>query len=291
MFAKDRLVLGLVGLSLCAVPLGAQPHRITAKEVIERIQKNVGVPWRTETIDGFKAGSPDTPVTGIATTMMATWDVLHRAAASGKNLIITHEPTFYDHYDKAPALERANDPVLAAKQAFIREHNLVVWRFHDHWHMRRPDGITTGVVRWMGWEKTLVPDSGNRLRLPETTVGAVASEVKSKLKASGVRIVGDPQMKVTKAALVLGAAPSGMQMQALERDDVDLEIIGETREWETVEYVRDAAAQGKHKALIIIGHVPSEQPGMDECARWLKTFVPEVPVEFVPATDPFTLAK
>jgi putative NIF3 family GTP cyclohydrolase 1 type 2 len=291
MFAKDTRVLGLVALSLCAVPLGAQPRRITAKDVIDRIQKNVGVPWRTETIDGFKAGNPDTPVTGIATTMMATWDVLHRAAASGKNLVITHEPTFYDHYDKAPALERAKDPVLAAKQSFIREHNLVIFRFHDHWHMRRPDGITTGVVRWMGWEKELVPDSGNRVRLPETTVGGIASELKNKLKASAVRIVGDPRMKVTKAALVLGAAPSGMQMQTLERDDVELEIIGETREWETVEYVRDAAAQGKHKALIIIGHVPSEQPGMDECARWMKTFVAEVPVEFIPASDPFSLAK
>ena len=223
--------------------------------------------------------------------MMATWDVLHKAVATGKNLIITHEPTFYDHLDKAPSLERAHDAVLTEKQAFIKQHNLVVWRFHDHWHMRRPDGITTGVVRWLGWEKALVPDSGNRLVLPPATVGAIASQVKRKLKANAVRIVGNPQMKVTKAALLLGAAPSPMQMAALERDDVELEIIGETREWETVEYVRDAAAQGKHKALIIIGHVSSEQPGMDECARWMKTFVTEVPVEFIPAADPFTAVK
>jgi hypothetical protein len=26
---------------------------------------------------------------------------------------------------------------------------------------------------------------------------------------------------------------------------------------------------------------------MGECARWLKTFVTEVPVEFVPAGEPF----
>ena len=37
-------------------------------------------------------------------------------------------------------------------------------------------------------------------------------------------------------------------------------MIGEAREWETVEYVDDAVAAGQKKALIIIGHIPSEQP-------------------------------
>jgi len=64
-------------------------------------------------------------------------------------------------------------------------------------------------------------------------------------------------------------------------------LVGETREWETVEYVADAATQGRKKALIVIGHIPSEQPGMEECSGWLKTFVKDVPIEFVPAKQPF----
>src|ERR1700683_315379 len=76
---------------------------------IGRIQKNVGVPWRSQTVDTFKAGDPDTLVTGIATTMMATFDVLERAAASGKNLIVTHEPTFYGHQDETAALAKEDD--------------------------------------------------------------------------------------------------------------------------------------------------------------------------------------
>src|SRR5436309_6229446 len=109
----------------------AQDHRPTAREIVERIQKNVGVPWRTQTVDTFKAGSPDTPVTGIATTMMATFEVLEKAAAAGRNLVITHEPTFYSHLDTTDDLR--NDPVFQAKQSFIAAHHLVVWRFHDHW--------------------------------------------------------------------------------------------------------------------------------------------------------------
>src|SRR2546421_6065365 len=87
---------------------------LTARQVIERIQKNVGVPWRAQTVDTFKAGNPDTAVKGIATSFMATFDVLKRAAASGKNLVITHEPTFYNHEDQTA--EFANDPVYRDKQ-------------------------------------------------------------------------------------------------------------------------------------------------------------------------------
>jgi hypothetical protein len=80
-------------------------------------------------------------------------------------------------------------------------------------------------------------------------------------------------------------------MSALERENVEVLLVGETREWETVEYVADAVTEGRKKALIVIGHIPSEQAGMEECARWLKGFVNEVPVEFVAAKQPFWLAR
>ena len=64
-------------------------------------------------------------------------------------------------------------------------------------------------------------------------------------------------------------------------------LVGETREWETVEYAADAATEGKRKGLMVIGHVPSEQAGMEECTRWLKTFVKDVPIEFVATRQPF----
>jgi len=63
--------------------------------------------------------------------------------------------------------------------------------------------------------------------------------------------------------------------------------LGDPREWETVEYVADAVTQGRKKALIVIGHVPSEQAGMEECTRWLSGFVKDVPIEFVAAKQPF----
>ena len=76
---------------------------MTAQEIVTRIQQQLAsqkINWRTETVDTFKAGDPATPIEGIATTGMATFSVLNRAAKANRNFVITHEPTFYNHQDR-----------------------------------------------------------------------------------------------------------------------------------------------------------------------------------------------
>ena len=104
-------------------------------------------------------------------------------------------------------------------------------------------------------------------------------------------MVGQPGMKVTKVAFSPGAAGAESEIKALEQENVEVLLVGETREWETVEYAADAVTEGKKKALIVIGHVPSEQAGMEECAKWLKTFVKDLPVEFVATKQPFWVVR
>jgi putative NIF3 family GTP cyclohydrolase 1 type 2 len=282
------ILLGSAGIGPAKVV--AQEKRPTAREVVEEIKKHVGVAWHAETVDTFKAGDPDTPVSGIAVTMMATMDVLQRAVAQGDNFIITHEPTFYDHTDTPEGLSES-DAIWKEKREFIAKHKLVVWRFHDHWHERRPDGIMQGMVRALGWERYQSAQNASLFTLPEMTLGQLASEVAKKLNSPVVRVVGNREMKVTKIYFSPGAGGAAGEMKALGRDDVELLMVGETREWETVEYAADAVSQGRKKALIVIGHVPSEQAGMEECARWLKTFVKDVPVEFVETKQPFWMAR
>src|SRR5579864_5385818 len=126
---RVRVALAVLLLSVRGVD--AQEHRITARELVTQIQKQVGVEWKTDTVDTFKAGNPDTPVTGVAVTMMATMDVLQRASAKGLNFVITHEPTFYAHLDTPEGMPDS-DPIWAEKRAFIEKHGMVIWRFHDH---------------------------------------------------------------------------------------------------------------------------------------------------------------
>jgi len=285
-----KLRMTLLGLAVGVVLFGQQSS-LTARQVIERIQAHVGVPWHSETVDTFKAGDPETHVTGIATTMMATYDVLVRSAAAGKNLIITHEPTFYSHLDHTDAFEKEHDPVWTDKERFIKEHNLVVWRFHDHWHQMKPDGIMFGMVRALQWQKFESATEPNFFVVPQMTVAQLAEQMKQRLGIHVLRYVANPEMKITKVGLMPGAAGTDRHRKMLQRDDVEVLAIGEVPEWETIEYVTDAVSEGKKKALILLGHIPSEQPGMEYCAEWLRTFVSEVPIEFIATKEPFFLAK
>lgn len=259
----------------------------TARQIIALIQQHSGVSWDGPTVDTFKAGDPDTPVTGIATTMMATFDVLQRAVAQHANLIITHEPTFYSHQDQTESFAAANDPVWREKEEFIKRHHLVVWRFHDHWHMRKPDGILSGMAEALHWEGYEQASDPNLFTLPPTTLRDLATNIQDSIGIKVLRVVGNPEMRVTHIAFLPGASGTQKHLTFLRRDDVQALIIGEVPEWETIEYVADAAAQGRQKALILMGHIPSEQAGMVNCATWLKTFITNTPVIFVPTAEPF----
>lgn len=283
---RDWLMFSILVAAPTATFAQARP---TARDIVERIKQHIGVQWSDQTVDTFKDGDPATTITGIAVTMMATFDVIRRAVASGANLIITHEPTFYDHLDRLDVLE--GDAVTAAKRAFIRENHVVVLRMHDHWHRRRPDGIATGMAKALAWEQYRDPQSEYLFTLPEATLGDLAASIRQRLRAPTLRVVGDSALRVTRVALVPGAAGFALHRQALQRTDVEVLVIGEAHEWETVEYVADAISAGKKKALIITGHIPSEQAGMEEFARWLGTFMADVPVTFVAAADPFWAPK
>ena len=276
----------LIAAAMCGLPARAQEKRPTAQDVIAAIQEHLGVPWKTQTVDTFKAGNPEKLVTGIAVTMMATLDVLQRAAAKGENLVITHEPTFYNHLDRPEGMDES-DAVWKEKREFIEKNGLVIWRFHDHWHLRKPDGILAGMVKTLGWEKYQNAENPHLFTMPETTLEKLAADVAMRLETPVLRVVGNPEMRVTKVALSPGSAGFQRETHALEMENVEVLLVGETREWETVEYAADAVSEGKSKALVVIGHVPSEQAGMEECVRWLKTFVKNVPIEFVPTKQPF----
>ena len=138
---------------------------ITAAQVAERIRANVGTAWREKTIDGFKAGSPETPVTGIVTTVMATQRVLARAVELGRNLVVTQEPVFYNANDEPG--NRASDAIYLAKKAYIEQHGLVVFRFADHWNARQPDPRVAALARALSWDG---PGTNGVFAIRETTL-------------------------------------------------------------------------------------------------------------------------
>lgn len=274
------------GAAMTAVEALAQTP-LTAAQVIARIQKKLAestppVVWKTPTRDVFKAGDPETPITGIATTVMSTYSILERAAKAGKNLIITHEPTFWSDADTTAEL--VGDAMYQQKAEFIKKNNLVIWRFHDHWHSRRPDAMLVGLAQDLGWGAPL-DDSQRLYNVKPTTLGAMVKDMQSRLHYHAVRVIGDPNLRISKGAINVGSTSQQIVLKLLP--EVDVFVAGEPREWEGPEYAQDLVAAGQKKAMIIIGHQNSEDPGMRLCADWLKTFVTEVPIEWIPTSDPF----
>jgi putative NIF3 family GTP cyclohydrolase 1 type 2 len=77
------------------------------------------VAWRDTTYrDTFKSGGPDTPVTGIATTVIASFDMIQRAVGAGLNMIVPHEVTFWNDRDDVTIVSA--DPLYKQKLDFLR---------------------------------------------------------------------------------------------------------------------------------------------------------------------------
>ncbi len=260
---------------------------LRVKDVIARIIADVpGAPF-PNTVDTLKCGDPEQEVTGIVTCFLATCDVIERAAAAGANLIITHEPTFYEHADPVDWL--VDDPVYTAKLALIARHNMAIWRFHDYLHTLQPDPTFVGLFRELGWSEAVDPTTFYAAHLSPRPLTALIDEVKARLGVRHVRVVGDPAQVCSRIGLMVGAPPGRWHIEALRKAQLDALIVGEINEWETSEYVRDALWLGLAKSLVVIGHSVSEEPGMRAVVPWLAERLPEATITFLPTYHPLEI--
>ncbi|MBN3521648.1 Nif3-like dinuclear metal center hexameric protein [Algoriphagus lutimaris] len=231
------------------------------------------------TVDTLKSGSREQEVTGIITTMFATVTVIRKAIELKANFIIVHEPTFYNHFDETDWLK--NDPVYQFKADLLNQHGIAVWRNHDYVHRLQVDGVQKGVVDELGWNAYFKQNAV--LNLPETTLGNLISHIKEKMGVPALRYVGDLNHSASKILLLPGAIGGRRQIELLMQEKPDVLICGESPEWETPEYVRNANEMGEELGLIIIGHSASEEGGSEFMKNWLEEHVPGVPVTHFPS--------
>ena len=103
-------------------------------------------------------------------------------------------------------------------------------------------------------------------------------------------------MRVRSALLIPGTTDVPTVMARLK--DADVVVAGEPREWEVVPYILDTVTAqsdirngreaGANKALLAIGRVVSEEPGMKACAEWLEdASFPKCRSRPIPVGDPY----
>jgi len=185
----------------------------------------------------------------------------------------------------------APDPVYAGKNAFIDTHQLVVFRLAQHWNQRTPDPRAQGLATAMGFrlrQESAGPANGAGLYsdITPTSLEALASQLKKALGTrGGIRGIGDRTLVVRRIGFLPGYTLIQAAIAMLPH--VDAIVAGEVQEWESATYAQDVAFAGIKKGFLSIGRVVNEAPGMQMCAGWLKTIVPEVPVRFISAGDPY----
>lgn len=260
---------------------------LTVKQVIDVILKEIpGAPFAT-TVDQLRAGSMDQAITGIVTTTFPTLEVIEKTIRAGANFIIAHETPFYNNQDETDWLEK--DDAYLHKIALLKKHGIALWRFHDYWHAHKPDGILMGTLTALGWEKYYNADNPRLLTLPKPMLlKAIVALSKEKLGISTVRVVGTLTQPCTTIYLAPGYMDSKRQIAAIQQYKPDLFISGETREWETVERVRDGLFMGQKTALLVLSHAVSEEAGMQYLVKWLQAKVPGTRITHVAAKNPFT---
>lgn len=245
---------------------------MTANEILNSLI-NMSQTKCKDTVDTIKAGSGDKTVNRVAVCFIATPNLIKAAAEWGADLIITHEPTYYDNFDNMPDCAVAKE-----KKQLLEETGMTVFRFHDHVHAALPDIIIQGFVNKLG----LPGDYDGKRRLvldTPITPSRVAALIKEKCGVAHVRVAGAADTPMTILELNLGAP--GERPYISQRDgDVELSICGEICEWKYAEYIRDAAELGHKKALIVFGHVGTERDGMVYLSSIIKQKFPSLEIKY-----------
>ena len=288
----NTLALGVSGAVLgtplfnFANTLHKSHENMTIQQVIDLINSSIpGAPF-PKTVDTIKAGDASQIVTGIVTTMFTTVEVIEKAALLKANFIIAHEPTFYNHTDETNWLEQ--DDVFRYKTALLKKHNITVWRFHDGIHAHRPDGVITGVLNALGWEKFADPKKQYLINIKPLSLRNIIELAKEKLGITHLRFIGNKEQLCSRIVLAPGSGGGKMQINAISKEKPDLMICGELDEWETSEYVRDLQLSGSKTALIVLGHIVSEEPGLEWLVNWLQPQLPGISVTHIPSKDAFS---
>lgn len=237
-------------------------------------------PWvdRNRTVDTVKAGDPTKEIHTVGVGWMATIYNLRAAHELGCELFITHEPTFWEH--AAPEQKNRRVEPGLSKQEFLSESGMVVLRAHDSWDNWPEIGIRDSWARGLGLTNFIAQDETRWhavYQIEETTLAEFARYMAGKVKILGedsVRVLGDPQMRVSRPSLGVGCGGPDTDMIEFG-SDVLIVCDDGANYWSTRERLVELGV-----GVIVVEHGTSEMWGLENLARHLAERFPELQVHY-----------
>ena len=228
-----------------------------------------------DTCDTFKAGNPYVELSRVALCFIATPELLREASEWGAELVITHEPTYYDHWDNMPSYN-----IAKKKKELIDSLGITLVRYHDHPHMAFPgrDLFSEGFVEAIGWKGTFEGPLTFILDEPMSPREMIR-QMEEILDCHNIRAAGDIDHLTRRVSLLLGAR-GGEWNTFIDSEKDTVAIGGEVCEWAVCEAARDAYQMGISKCAIAMGHAGSERDGMKYITNMMKEKFADSGIEF-----------
>ena len=241
------------------------------------------------TVDTFKSGDPDSEIKGIAVAWMSTLKAIQKAIDLECNVLITHEPTYYNHHDAPDSpiftFEGARD-----KRDFIDRSGMVIIRCHDLWDQVPEMGIPAswGTHLQLGY---LIGGRGyyRVYDVSGKTAGDVAQLVAAKTRQFGqpaVQLIGNPDRPVNRAVIGTGAITPFFTY--ITEYNADLAICSD----DGFTYWQHGAFALDHDVpVILVNHAVSEEMGMINLTKHLAEHFPDISIYHIPQGCQYSLVS
>ena len=262
----------------------------TVAQII-RIMDEVAPPWLAEEWDnvGLQIGDPRLPVRRIWVALDPGPEVVKAACEKKVDLLITHHPLIF-----RPLNSIDFDTPGGSIIQMAAHHQLAIFSAHTNLDIVR-DGVNDVLAQRLGLRHLAMLQpvhAGKRskedismLTGGETEHGigrigslakagslkSLVSMVKSKLKLDFVKVAGNPAMKVTRVAICSGSGSS--LMQTFLSSKAQAYISGD------IHYHDAREAETANRAIIDIGHFPSEHLMVDALAQQLESIISKAGIE------------
>ena len=227
---------------------------------------------------GLLVGDASRTASSVMTCLTLTEDVAREAVARRAGLVVSHHPPLFRPVQRITA-DTPEGRVLLA----LIEAGIAVYSPHTSYDSARA-GINQQLAETLGLADIFVlrprpgqvevagVSPGERALVGGGRCGQVAAvislrdfiaHVKERLGLASVQFVGSPDDRVSRVAVACGSAAEFLALA--QRECCHVLVTGEAR------FHAALQARALGVALVLIGHYPSERPGVERLAQLIGT--------------------
>lgn len=228
-----------------------------------------------DTVDRIIIGNPDKRIKSILVTWISSFEALQAAVKGGFDMVITHEPTFWENADELQVTY--NNGIGMVKRKFIEANDLVILRCHDVWDRMPLVGIPWAWARFLGFGDkpctTGMKGFLHRYDIDPIRLDDLAGRVAAKTYEIGepiIQVCGDSTQVISRVGIGTGCFcnPSDFQEMGC---NVSIVCDDGTGYWREIQRAMDE----KHP-IIRVNHGTSEEPGMATLTEYINKIFPGV---------------